>query len=174
MIDVNNFKTIDPMEIKDNVFKLIGSDWMLITAGSLRDFNTMTASWGGLGVLWNENVSYCFVRPQRYTYNYLEKNEYYTLSFFDESYRKALEFCGSHSGRDVDKAAGAGLTPIEGNKAVFFNEAQLVLICRKIYYQDLIPENFLDKEIEKNYNQKDYHRMYIGQVYQCIRNENGK
>ncbi|NLC68454.1 MAG: flavin reductase family protein [Clostridiaceae bacterium] len=141
---------------------------MLITAGTKDNFNTMTASWGGLGVLWEENVSFCFVRPQRYTYEFLEKSDYYTLCFFDEWGREALEYCGTHSGREVDKVAGARLTPAEDNGVVYFIEARLVLICRKIYYQDIMPENFLDKEIEKFYSDKDYHRMYIGRVEKCL------
>ena len=133
------FKEIKPTDIPDNVFKLIGDDWMLITSGSSEDYNTMTASWGGLGILWGEPVSYCFIRPQRYTYNFVEKNETYTLSFFDEKYRKALQYCGTYSGRNVDKASATGLTIVEGeDNAVYFNEARLVLICKNYITRILI------------------------------------
>ncbi|HHV95417.1 MAG TPA: flavin reductase family protein [Clostridiaceae bacterium] len=163
------FKEIKPTDISDNVFKLIGDDWMLITAGTPESYNTMTASWGGLGILWGEPVSYIFIRPHRYTYNFVEKNETYSLSFFDEKYRKALQYCGTHSGRDVDKAAATGLTVVGGDcNTVYFNEARLVLLCKKIYFQDINPENFLDPVIGKNYPKKDYHRMYIGKVIKCL------
>lgn len=166
----NKFKVINPEEIQDNTFKLIGSDWMLITAGTMENYNTMTASWGGLGVLWGYNVSFCFVRPQRYTYKFIEESEKFTLSFFDEKYRNALQFCGSHSGRDVDKAKTAGLVPVEDDEAIYFNEARLVIVCKKIYYQDIEPANFLVPDIENNYLKKDYHRMYIGKVIKCLTN----
>ena len=109
---MNKFIEIDPQELTDNVFKLIGRDWMLITAGDERRCNTMTASWGGLGVQWNANVAVSFVRPSRYTYEFLEKGKYYTLSFFDSGYRRALQLCGSKSGRDTDKIKEAELTPV--------------------------------------------------------------
>lgn len=166
---VNNFKEIKAVEIPDNVFKLIGDDWMLVTSGDVTKYNTMTASWGGLGVLWNKPVSFCFIRPQRHTYNFIEQNDYYTLSFFDEKHRKALQYCGANSGKDVDKASATGLTAVEGiNNTVYFKEARLVLVCKKEYYQDLVPDNFLDLEIAKNYLKKDYHRMYVGKITQCL------
>jgi len=164
----NKFKEISPEEIQDNVFKLIGSDWMLITASSMDSYNTMTASWGGLGVLWGDNVSFCFIRPQRHTYNFIEKSEYFTLSFFDEKYKDALQFCGSHSGRDVDKAKATGLTPVEEDGTIYFSEARLVVVCRKIYYQDIEPSNFLVPNLKNNYLNNDYHRMYIGKVIKCL------
>ncbi len=163
------FVEIKPEQISDNTFKLIGSDWMLITAGTLDSYNTMTASWGGFGVLWNKNICFCVVRPNRYTYGFMEKADTFTLSFFDNSYRNALVFCGSHSGRDVDKAAKTGLTPVEaGNGSVYFNEARLVIECRKLYFQDINPANFIDPDIDKNYPQKDYHRMYVGEIVRCL------
>ena len=160
------FAEIKPEQITDNTFKLIGKDWMLITAGSPESYNTMTASWGGLGVLWNKDVCFCFVRPSRYTYDFMEKADSFTLSFFDEQYREALKLCGTKSGRDIDKAAATGLTPISGITAgtTCFSEASIVVECRKIYFQDLIPENFLDPSIEDSYNGSDYHRMYIGEI----------
>jgi flavin reductase (DIM6/NTAB) family NADH-FMN oxidoreductase RutF len=162
-------REITPVQITDNTFKLVGSDWMLITAGSLDKYNTMTASWGGFGVLWNKNVCFCVVRPTRHTYCFMENSGNFSLSFFDERYREALQFCGSNSGRDVDKAAETGLTPVEGTDGiVYFNEARLVIECRKIYFQDLEPLNFIDPEIESNYPKKDYHRMYIGEILRCL------
>ena len=167
---MSEFKSIKPEEIGDNPFKLVGSDWMLITAGPPDAYNTMTASWGGLGVIWNRNVCWCVIRPVRYTYEFMEKAESFTLSFFDEQYRDALNLCGSKSGRDVDKAAATGLTPIAGTLpgTTCFAQARLVIACRKIYYQDLIPGQFLDPGIEGNYPQKDYHRMYFGEIKNCL------
>lgn len=162
------FKLVEPEKITDNPFQLIGRDWMLITAGDLEKFNTMTASWGGMGILWNRNVCFCVVRPSRYTYNFMEETGSFTLSFFEEKYRKALSFCGSKSGRDVDKIAATGLTPLESKLgSVYFQEARLVMECKKLYYQDLEPGNFLDPSIEKNYNGKDYHRLYVGEIMGC-------
>jgi flavin reductase (DIM6/NTAB) family NADH-FMN oxidoreductase RutF len=165
---MENFKTIKPENINDNAIQLIGQDWMLITAGrgeSRDTFNTMTAAWGGLGFLWNKPVAFCFVRPTRRTYEFMEQNECYTLSFFTETYRAALNLCGAVSGRDVDKVARAGLTPFEIQpSAVTFREARLVLVCQKFYFQDLDPGHFLDPNIEKHYPKKDYHRMYIGEI----------
>lgn len=165
-----SFKTIKCNELDDNTFKLIGTDWMLITAGNAASFNTMTASWGGLGVLWNKNICYVFIRPTRHTYGYMERNDLFSLSFFDERHRNALNFCGTHSGRDVDKIAETGLTPVEDQSGtMYFSEARIVLVCRKVYYQDINPANFIDPAIDKNYPGKDYHRMYIGEIIAAYR-----
>lgn len=165
----SEFKTIDVTKLDESAFRLMGSDWMLITAGNPQSFNTMTASWGGLGVIWNKNVCYCVIRPQRYTYQFVEKSDCFTLSFFGEEYRDALNFCGSNSGRDVDKVAKTGLTPVAADSGtVYFKEARIVLECRKIYYQDLNPDNFLVPEIHECYSDGDYHRMYIGEVLSCL------
>lgn len=166
------FKEIQPGEITDNTFKLVGSDWMLVTAGSKESYNTMTASWGGFGVLWNKKICFCVVRPVRYTYNFMEKSDTFTLSFFGEEYRKVLNFCGSKSGRDIDKAAATGITPVEGSSgSVYFSEARLVIECRKIYFQDIDPANFIDPAIDRNYPMKDYHRMYVGEIVGCLQKQ---
>ena len=165
----DKFKEIEPELIKNNTFKLIGSDWMLITAGTLKSYNTMTAAWGGFGVFWNKKICFCVIRPQRYTYGFMERSKNWTLSFFEEKYRKALEFCGSNSGRDVDKAAMTGLTPVEVTSGtVYFAEARLVIECKKIYFQDIDPNHFIDPKIHENYPDKDYHRMYIGEIIKCL------
>jgi flavin reductase (DIM6/NTAB) family NADH-FMN oxidoreductase RutF len=161
-----SFTRIDPRSVTDNPFELIGAEWMLITAGTPDRFNTMTASWGGVGVIWNRNICWCVIRPQRYTYEFMEKAESFTLSFFEEKYRPALQLCGSKSGRDIDKAAAAGLTPIGGilPGTTAFEEARMVAECRKIYFQDLNPQHFLDAAIDENYPARDYHRMYFGEI----------
>jgi flavin reductase (DIM6/NTAB) family NADH-FMN oxidoreductase RutF len=168
MID---YKNTDLKKIDENVFKLIGADWMLITSGNMTSFNTMTASWGGMGVLWNRPVTYIFIRPTRYTREFVEKNDTYTLSFFSDKYRKALTLCGTKSGRDTDKPKNAGITPEETKSGnVYFKEAKLVLECRKLYFQDIDPSNFLDSSISKMYD-NDYHRMYIGEITKIIKRE---
>lgn len=159
---------IDPSLISDNPFRLIGADWMLVTAGTLKSFNTMTASYGALGELWHKKVAFCFVRPTRYTYEFMEKHECFTLSFFEEAYREVLRLCGAKSGREIDKMKGLGLTPVEGeSKMVYFDEARLVFECRKIYCHDINPAFFLDAKIDAEYNQ-DYHRMYVGEVIRAL------
>ncbi|MEN6460437.1 MAG: flavin reductase family protein [Syntrophomonas sp.] len=165
---MGKLKTIEPMKITDNTFKLIGNDWMLITAGNLHKYNTMTASWGGFGILWNKKVCFCVIRPSRFTYQFMEQTDIFTLSFFDDKYRDVLKFCGSKSGRDVDKVNATGITPVDGTTgAIYFAEAKLVMECKKLYFQDLDPDNFVDADIEKNYNHEDYHRMYIGEIVKC-------
>lgn len=163
-----NLRPITVENLTDNVFHLIGRDWMLITAGVPHHFNMMTASWGGLGELWHRSVCFCFVRPQRYTFQFLEQYPAFTLTFFDERYRAALNFCGSRSGRDVNKAAATGLTPITGvTGAVYFAEARLVLECRQLYAQDLDPTGFRDPTVPQEvYPQHDYHRLYVGEIVQ--------
>ena len=162
---MNSFKTITPAAISDNTFRLISSDWMLVTAGTPDSFNTMTASWGGFGHLWHKDVCFIFIRPSRHTYSFLENNAGFTLSFFTGEYRPALKLCGSKSGRDTDKVKATGLTPV-GSAAgnVYFSEARLVIECSKIYHQDISPEFFLDAQIASNYSGGDYHRLYIGEI----------
>lgn len=169
----NQFIEIKPVQITDNPFKLIGTDWMLITAGNMSSWNTMTASWGGLGFLWNKNVAFCFVRPSRHTYSFIENTKNFTLSFFDASYRKALNYCGSHSGRDYDKAAHTGLTAVSGEgDVVYFEQARLVLVCEKLYSQDFDPARFKNPDLNSgNYPLGDYHRMYVGEILSCLKKD---
>lgn len=163
------FREIKPQEMGGDVFTRIGKEWMLVSAGDEDGHNMMTASWGGLGVLWNKPVSTIYIRPSRYTYEFLEREEYYALCFFDEEYRMALTYCGRHSGRDGDKCQATGLTPCFDEAAPYYKEASLVLICRKLYYQDMAPENFLDDTIENHYNGSDYHRIYIGEIVKVLK-----
>jgi len=161
------WNAVSPNTIKDNVFRLIGADWMLITSGTMDRWNTMTASWGGLGVLWGMDVSFCFVRDSRYTYEFMNDNDQFSLSFFDESQRAALNYCGSHSGRDVDKAAETGLVPVDLDGTVAFEQARMIMVCRKLYRQDIDPALFVDPTLDTHYAEKDYHRMYIGEITGC-------
>ena len=157
--------SISPEQMKDNPFKLTGTDWFLLTAGTLESFNMLTAGWGGFGVLWDRNVCYTFVRQTRYTYEFIEKNDLFTMSFFPEDYKKALAFCGANSGRDVNKVEKTGLTPVAlDSGAVYFEEARMVIECRKIYHQDIDPNNFHISDIHDFYGLNDFHRMYVGEI----------
>lgn len=164
-------REISPYELNDNIFKTIGKDWTLVTAGNKDEYNTMTASWGSLGIMWNKPVAFTFIRPQRYTFKYLENSEYYTLSVYDEKYRDALMLCGTKSGRDIDKAEATGLTPVFDEKAPYFSQARLVLVCRKMYAQDLNEESVIDQSIKGNYASGDYHRMYVSEIVKVLVND---
>jgi flavin reductase (DIM6/NTAB) family NADH-FMN oxidoreductase RutF len=166
---MREFSDIIPADLQLNPIEAIGKHWMLLTAGTPESFNTMTASWGGLGELWFKPVCFCFVRPQRYTYEFMESNCYFTLSFFAKEYRAKMTYCGQHSGRDVNKTKACGLTPRPADKgAVFFDEAKLVLECKKIYFQDIDPKNFLSDSIAEHYQKLDYHRMYVGEITRAL------
>ncbi len=167
---MKDFKTIAPTELTDNFFKAIDKEWYLITAGTIDNFNTMTASWGTVGILWHKPVAMSFVRPTRFTFEFTEKNEFFTMSFFDNKYHDKLLYCGSVSGREVDKMKETGFIPIvTPDNGVAFRQARLIVVCKKIYFDDLKPEHFLipQQEINKIYPQKDYHRMYIGEIVKC-------
>ena len=162
-------RNIDPKQITGNPFSMIGEQWMLITAGTAQNCNTMTASWGGLGVLWQKNVATCYVRPQRYTKQFLDEQEYFTLTFFGEEWRKALALCGSKSGRDVDKVKECGFTVKTAQcGAPYFEEAELVLVCRKRFVQDFDPANIPEDVKQSQYPNADYHTMYIGEIVEVL------
>ena len=166
------FEKIDPDSLSGNIFTMLDKDWMLITAGDESSFNTMTASWGGLGILWHKRVAYCFVRPTRHTYQFMEKYRYYTLSFYPSKYREALNICGTKSGRDGNKVAEAGLNAVaDVSGAIYFKEANLVFVCDKLYAQNLSPDFFLSPQLDSNYPQKDYHRMFIGEIISAYINK---
>lgn len=169
MSDLIHFDAQDPL--LDTIltpFSTIADGWMLITAGNgtaRTEWNTMTASWGGFGFIWNKRTVTCVIRPTRHTFSFVEKEDLITFSFFDSSMRKALEVCGSTSGSSTDKALAAGLTPLLlESGAVGFAEAKVTLVCRKIYAQDINPSLFIDPSLDKNYPKKDYHRMYICEI----------
>jgi len=133
---------------KEDVIALIGQQWMLVTAGTKESFNTMTASWGGIGYLWNRPVAFVFIRPERYTHDFIESNERLTLSFYPEQYRKALQICGTKSGRDIDKAKETGLTPLElEGGEMTFEQARLTIVGRKLFKAPMQEVDFIDKSI---------------------------
>ncbi len=162
-------------DLNENVYELIGNDWGLLTAGDDKSgFNTMTISWGQMGALWATGgglpVATTYVRPQRYTKEFVDKEAYYTLSFFTPEYKKQLGYLGSHSGRDEDKVAKSGLTPVFEEGYTYFAEARLVLICKKLYQAPIIEEGFVDKSIvEEQYADNDYHTMYIGHIVKILK-----
>ncbi len=161
------FQPIQPEAIQDNIFKLIGKDWMLLSAGKPDDYNIMTASWGCAGVLWRKPVAFVFVRPQRHTFPFMESQSRFALSFFDENHRDLLNLCGTTSGRDLNKMDIDGLDPVfTPDGSIGFQQARLIMECRKIYYDDIKPEFFQVFDIEKVYPSKDYHRMYVGEITQ--------
>ncbi len=162
----NVFEKTDIYSLKENVFSLIGDDWFLLTAGDKNEFNTMTASWGTLGVFWHKPVAIGFVRPTRHTYNFTEESDFFSMSFLKQGNREILNFCGTKSGRDTDKIAETGLVPVEmENGTVGYEQSKLVFECKKIYYDDLKPVFFLPENADdKFYPNKDYHRMYFGEV----------
>lgn len=161
---MSKWNEIAPEAWGGNVFEKIGKQWMLITAGDADKCNTMTASWGGFGVLWAAPVSFAFIRHSRYTFGFVENNDYYSLCFFPEEYRPALTLCGRESGRDGDKIAKAGLTPVFDREAPYFAEASTVLICRKLYADEIEQSHFVDPSLVQYYQDNDYHRMYIGKI----------
>lgn len=161
-------KKIDLTTLTDNVFNLIGKEWLLITAGDKNGFNTMTASWGCIGWLWNRPVAVVFIRPERYTHLLAEQSDHITLSFLgngDEA-REIYNLCGSKSGRDCDKIKESGLQPIETESGnIAFTQSRLTLECRKLYKDSIKPECFIDNSISKWYGEKGcYHDAYILEI----------
>lgn len=158
---------IDLLEM--NPFTKIGKEWALVTAGTKANCNTMTVSWGGVGVLWNKNVVYIFVRDSRYTKEFIDQGEFFSLSFFDEKYRAALNYCGAHSGREENKFEKAGLTPAFRHSIPYPDEANLVLLCRKMAAVPMDEEVLLDKSIMNNfYKDNDMHTMYVGEIIEAM------
>lgn len=153
-----------------NPFNLIGKEWMLITAGTENNFNTMTASWGGLGFIWGYKAATVYIRPQRYTKEFVDKTGFFTLSFFDGKYKDTLNFCGSHSGRDVNKIKTTGLTPARFGEGIAFSESKLVIVCEKVFAQEFKRECFLDKKTADKWYQDDFHTMYIGKILKVYQN----
>lgn len=162
------FKEINIRDLKKSPVEMISDDWALLTAGDENNFNTMTVSWGAVGELWGKDVVFCFVRPQRYTYEFMENSDTFTLTFFDGEYKKELGFCGSKSGRDYDKVKETGFVPMKAGEGVSFEQAHTVIVCKKIAFQDMTPDGFLSDDIMKNYSAADYHRTYVGAIEKVL------
>ncbi len=162
---------LKPIEISQFIVKanaLWAKQWFLLSAGDFNNnaFNAMTVSWGSLGEIWHKPLAQIFVRPTRFTFQFMEKHDTFTLCALPQKYRKDLEQLGATSGRDGDKIAATGLTPISSRivAAPAYQEAELIIECRKIYWDDFEPAHFLDNSIESNYPKKDYHRIYFGEI----------
>lgn len=166
---MSNWKTITPEELQKNPFVLIGKDWGLVTAGTKEKVNTMTVSWGGVGIMWGKPVAFVFIRPQRYTKTFVDNNETFSLSFYDESMRSMLSYMGSHSGKDVDKIKEMNLTTVFEDSTPYFEEATTVFCLKKLYKQEMQETCFVDKScIEKWYEAKDYHHMYVCEIQKVL------
>lgn len=162
-----NSQKISTRDLK-NTFSFIADDWALVTAGTPDKWNTMTVSWGGLGELWGKDVAFIFIRPQRYTKEFVDANERFTVNNFDGGYKKELGICGSKSGREVDKSALTGLTAGFVDGVPYIAQAKTFFICRKMAEFDLTPEMFRDADIDtKWYPEQDYHRVYVCEIEQA-------
>jgi len=167
---MNQYKLITADHFRKNPFQLIGKEWMLITAGNNEKVNTMTASWGGLGVMYGKNVAFVVIRSQRYTREFVDREDTFSLSFFDKEYRKILNYLGTVSGRDEDKIANSGLTLVDYEGTPYFDEANHVLICKKLFRQPLNIDNLLEERLVRTwYPGKDTHILYIAEVTKILR-----
>ena len=157
------------MEFVTDIFSRFQEKWALLAAGTAEDYNAMTISWGGLGTLWGKPVATVYVKPIRHTWKYMETKDCFTVSFYPEEFRQDLMIMGTKSGRDGDKTALTRLTPVALEQAVTFAQAEATLVCRKIYWQDLIREHMPPEVAERIYTPEEPHRMYIGEVLQVLK-----
>ncbi|RDU23303.1 flavin reductase [Anaerosacchariphilus polymeriproducens] len=166
---MSNFKEIKPEELQSNPFEIIGKEWMLVTAQSGDKINTMTASWGGVGVMWGKNVVFVVIRPQRFTKEIVDSAETLSLSFFGNAYREKLNYLGTVSGRDENKIKNSDLTVATMDSTPYFEEAHTVIIGKKLFAQQYDSQAFLDKSLEKQwYPDNDYHIMYICEIEKLL------
>lgn len=156
------------MKFSTEIFEQYDKKWALLTAGNQDSFNTMTISWGGLGTLWNKPVASVYVRTSRYTHDFMDDNDYFTVSFFPEEYKKTLGVLGSKSGRDMDKVHDSGLTPKTVDGSVTFEEAEVTLLCKKLCRQRLEPSSMNPEIAEQFYSKEAEHDMYIGEVVEIL------
>lgn len=162
---MEGFRRISAVEL-GNALKLIGDDWMLITVKDEEGgrANAMTASWGALGVLWHKDVCICYVRPQRHTHKLLREQQRFSVAFMPEEHRDALKICGTKSGRDTDKLSESGLHTVELDGVPMVKEASILLVCKKLYEDEIKEECFLESEVMATYKAKDYHTFYICEI----------
>lgn len=164
-------REIDIYEFQDNYFKSVGKDYALLTAGNEANFNTMTVAWATFGVVWGKNVITCYVRHSRYTYEFMEKNDYFTLSFYNSDFKSQLNYLGSHSGRNENKVKNVGFTPFVCENCISFNEARVTFLCKKIYHQDLDDSQISNEIKERYYPRGDFHRFYVGEIIKILSKE---
>ena len=163
------FRSVPYDSLSLNPFTKIGKEWALLTAGDENGFNTMTVSWGAMGFMWGKPSVTVYIRPQRYTKKFVDANDTFTLSFYGPEHKQALSICGSKSGRDCDKVKEAGLTPYFVDGTAAFEEADMVFVCKKLYEDEIRPENFIAKENDKKwYPEKDYHTVYIAEITKVL------
>jgi flavin reductase (DIM6/NTAB) family NADH-FMN oxidoreductase RutF len=168
-VTMNNFKEVIPELLKKNPFQSIGKEWMLITAGDENKVNTMTASWGGLGVMYGKNVVFIVIRPQRYTKEFIDREESFSLSFLDKNYKEVLNYLGTVSGRAEDKIENSGLTLDRVDNTPYFKEANQVFICKKLFQQTMDGNSLLNEKLENTwYPNKDYHILYIAEITKVL------
>ena len=166
---MHTFQPYPIEELEMNPFTKIGKEWALVSAGDKAKYNTMTVSWGGVGVLWGKDVVYIFIRDSRYTKEFIDNGDLFSLSFLSEDYRAALNYCGSHSGRDEDKFAAADLTPAFRHDIPYPDEANLVFLCKKMAAVPIAEDAFTDSQImPKWYADKDMHTMYVGEIIEAV------
>lgn len=169
---MRTFETLPCEKWQDNPFTTIDKDWLLVTASYEGKTNTMTASWGSVGILWGEKVASIYIRPQRFTNTLLEKAPTFSLTVLPEKFRKELNYLGTASGRDEDKIAKAGLTIRTKDGIPYFDEGRLVLLCDKLYAQPFEEKFFVEKEVaEKVYPEKDFHILYVGRIREMLKAE---
>ncbi|MBO4915720.1 MAG: flavin reductase [Oscillospiraceae bacterium] len=160
---------IEPQALRGNPFEMIGRDWFLLTAGDKNGFNTMTAGWGYLGVLWGRPAAIVLVRPSRFTYGFMNGGDTFTISFFGQGFRRELALCGSRSGRDVDKVKETGLTPVFAEcGAPYFEEAETVLVCRRRFERELTEADIPEEDRRKYFADGDYHRIYFAEIIEAF------
>ena len=165
-----SFKELDIKELKINPFVMLNDEWALLSAGNAQKHNTMTIAWGSMGIMWAKPIFVVVVRPQRYTKEFIDNNEMFSVSFYHEKYRKALQLLGTKSGRDCDKISESSLTPLYLDNTVAFEEAHTIFVCKKLHGgQQLDPVDFIDKGIDTTvYPDKDYHYYYTGEVVKVL------
>ncbi|MCR4891169.1 MAG: flavin reductase [Lachnospiraceae bacterium] len=159
------------MEFTTDIFNLFLKKWALLTAGNEDSFNTMTIGWGGLGTIWNKPVATVYVRTSRYTHDFMDSNDFFTVSFYSDQYRKNLGELGSKSGRDMDKMKESGLTPVRCGDSMSFEEAEITLVCKKIYVQRLEVTDIPEDVVKSMYEGQAPHDMYIGEIVDIIRKD---
>lgn len=165
------FKKVTIQDFQMQPFQEIGKDWLLISAIKDGVVNTMTASWGGVGVLWSKNVATMYIRPQRYTKEFVDNADYFTLTFFD-SYKPELSILGKKSGRDGDKISEVNFTTTMVDEQPTFTQGKMVMVCRKLYADTIKPECFIDPTIDAAmYPLRDHHTMYVGEIMNIYVNE---
>lgn len=162
-------KEISPKELNKNAFSMIGDEWMLITASDGEKVNTMTASWGGLGVFCNKNVAFTFIRPQRYTKEFIDSSDTFSLSVLGEEHREALSYLGRVSGRDEDKIAKTSLTVTADGDTPYFEESEVVIICRKMCEMEIEEGSFFNNQYcDRFFPNKDFHTLYVSEIVKVM------